>query len=107
LFINLRKSHGFFTDKLEGNIAMIEINLSTQNILDAHGIEIAIIGMLVVFTALALISAFISLLPSVLRIVNFIYPLKDPCHLSESSDTPKDEVLAAIGSVLHAAEIGK
>ena len=86
---------------------MIEINLSTQNILDGHGIEIAIIGMIVVFTALALISAFISLLPSVLRIVNLIYPLKGPVALPELSDTPKDEVLAAIGSVLHAAEIGK
>ncbi len=86
---------------------MIEINLSIQNVLDGHGIEIAIIGMIVVFTALALISAFISLLPSVLRIVNLIYPLEDPVALPELSDTPKDEVLAAIGSVLHAAEIGK
>ncbi len=86
---------------------MIEINLSIQNILDGHGIEIAIIGMLVVFTALTLISAFISLLPSILRIVNFIYPIKDSLSLPDRSDTPKDEILAAIGSVLHAAEIGK
>jgi len=86
---------------------MIEINVSIQNILDGRGIEIAIIGMLVVFTALTLISAFISLLPSVLRIVNFIYPIKDSGFQSKCSDTPKDEVLAAIGSVLHAAEIGK
>ncbi len=86
---------------------MIEINLSIQYILDGHGIEIAIIGMLVVFTALTLISAFISLLPLVLRIVNLIYPLNDPGSLPERSDTPKDEVLAAICSVLHAAEIGK
>ena len=86
---------------------MIEINLSIQNILDGRGIEIAIIGMLVVFTALILISAFIALLPSVLRIVNLIYPVKDSGFLSERPDTPEDEVLAAIGSVLHAAEIGK
>ncbi len=86
---------------------MIEINLSIQNILDGHGIEIAIIGMLVVFTALTLISVFISLLPSVLRIVYLIYPLKDPGSLPERSDAPNDEVLVAIGSVLHAAEIGK
>ena len=86
---------------------MIEINLSVQNILDGHGIEIAIIGMLVVFTALALISAFISLLPYVLRVVNFIYPVKASSVLPERSDTLNDEVLAAIGSVLHAAEIGK
>lgn len=86
---------------------MIEINLSVQNILDGHGIEISIIGMLVVFTALTLISAFIALLPSVLRIVNLIYPLKDTGVMSERSGTPEDEVLAAIGSVLHAAEYGK
>lgn len=86
---------------------MIEINLSIQNILDGRGIEISIIGMLVVFTALTLISAFISLLPSVLRIVNLIYPIKDSGFPSECSDTPEDEVLAAIGSVLHAVETGK
>jgi hypothetical protein len=86
---------------------MLEINLSIQNILDGSGIEIAIIGMLVVFTALALISAFIVLLPSVLRIVNFIYPIKDSSLLPECSGVLEDEVLAAIGSVLHAAEIGK
>ena len=86
---------------------MIEINLSTQNILEGHGIEIAIIGMLVVFTALTLISVFIFLLPSVLRIVNFMYPIEDSSPLLACSDIPEDEVLAAIGSVLHAAEIGK
>ncbi len=86
---------------------MIEINLSIQNILDGHGIEIAIIGMLVVFTALTLISVFISLLPSVLRIVYLIYPLKGPGYLPERSDAPNDEVLVAIGSVLHTTEIGK
>ena len=101
------KKSGYFTDKFKGDIAMIEIDLSVQNILDGHGIEIAIIGMLVVFTALALISAFISLLPSVLRVVNFIYPVKASSVLPECSNTPDDEVLAAIGSVLHAAEIGK
>ena len=86
---------------------MIEINLSIQNILDGHGIEIALVGMLVVFTALALISAFIYLLPSVLRVVYLAYPLKDLCSLPDCSDTPNDEVLVAISSVLHAVEIGK
>lgn len=86
---------------------MVEINLSIQNILDGRGIEISIIGMLVVFTALTLISAFISLLPYVLRIVNLIYPVKDSGFQLKCSETPEDEVLAAIGSVLHAAEIGK
>jgi len=37
LFINLRKS-GSFSDQYKGYIAMIEINLSVQNILDGHGI---------------------------------------------------------------------
>ncbi len=86
---------------------MIDINLSIQNILDGHGIEISIIGMLVVFTALTLISTFISLLPSVLRIVNLIYPIKGTGAQSVCTDTPEDEVLAAIGSALHSAEIGK
>lgn len=82
---------------------MLEINLSIQNILDGQGIEISIIGILVVFTALALISAFISLLPTILRMVNLIYPSEEETHaLSVSSDTPEDEILAAIGSVLHA-----
>ena len=87
---------------------MIDINnLSIQNILDGHGIEISIIGMLVVFTALALITAFISLLPSVLRLVNLIYPTKEAGALSVCTDKPENEILAAIGSVLHSAEIGK
>ena len=86
---------------------MIDINLSTQNILDGHGIEISIIGMLVVFTALVLISSFISMLPTILRMFNFIHqPEEETRTLSGNSDTTEDEILAVIGSVLH-AETGK
>jgi len=86
---------------------MIDINLSVQNILDGNGIEISIIGMLVVFAALAFISSFIFLLPTILRVVNLIYPSEEETRaLSGRPDTPEDEILAAIGFVLH-AETGK
>lgn len=68
--------------------------------------EIAIVGMLVVFTALTLISVFISLLPSVLRVVHLIYPLKDHGTMPVRTDAPSDEVLVAIVSAFHAAETG-
>lgn len=86
---------------------MIEINLSIQNILDGHGIEISIIGMLVVFIALVLISSFISMLPSILKMVNLIYQSEEKTRtLSGNSDTTEDEILAVIGTALH-AETGK
>ncbi|MDR4506357.1 MAG: OadG family protein [Candidatus Scalindua sp.] len=85
----------------------MEIKLSIQNILDGRGFDISITGMVVVFTALALISAFISLLPAILRIVNRIFPQEEASHapsLSRSSHTPENEVIAAIGFALHMAK---
>ena len=80
----------------------MEVNLSIQNILDGHGISISIIGMVVVFAALALISIFIALLPAILRIVNKIFPPGEALHsLPRSSDSLENEVIAAIGLALH------
>ena len=85
----------------------MEINFSIQNILDGHGFGISIIGMVVVFAALALISTFISLLPAILRIVNKIFPPEEASHaLSRSSDASENEVIAAIGFALH-TQLGK
>lgn len=84
------------------NMNLRDINLGIQNILDGQGIDIAITGMLVVFAALALISALISLLPIILKVFATTYPTKEePNDLSEVSASPNDEVLAAIGFVLH------
>lgn len=82
----------------------MEIKLSIQNILDGRGFDISITGMVVVFSALALISAFISLLPAVLRIVNRIFPQDEASHahsLSGGSHAPENELIAAIGFALH------
>lgn len=84
------------------NINLGDINLGIRNILDGQGIDIAITGMLVVFAALALISTFIAILPSILWIVNTIYPPEEESHAqSGGTDIPEDEILAAIWFALH------
>lgn len=81
---------------------MRNVNYSFQSVIDGQGIEISITGMLVVFTALILISFFITLLPHILEKVAKIYPLKEGVPASsDTTTTAEDEVLAAIGFILH------
>jgi hypothetical protein len=71
----------------------------------SRGIPIAIAGILIVFTALLLISLFIASLPRVLAMVAKVLPEVDESHarqsLSEDQAGGDGAVLAAIGFVLH------
>lgn len=70
-----------------------------------HGVAIAIAGLLIVFTALILISLFIASLPRLLVTVARVWPEVDdahPEHGHPESAVPEDAaILAAIGYVLH------
>ncbi len=77
---------------------MSNLNYSFQNVIEGQGIEISITGMLVVFTALILISFSIALLPAILKGVATIYPLKESTPANTA--TTEGEVLAAIGLTL-------
>lgn len=75
-----------------------------DNIQRANGIGIAITGMLIVFTALVLISTFIALLPRVLNKLAALLPEEhEPVHTSTPPPIAADDaaVVAAIGYVLH------
>lgn len=79
-----------------------------QNIVDAEGIGLAATGLTIVFAALVLVSMFIAALPRLLPLVNSIMPEVERHHgaPSPSVSTPSkaatdDEIVAAIGFVLH------
>jgi Na+-transporting methylmalonyl-CoA/oxaloacetate decarboxylase gamma subunit len=68
--------------------------------------EIAAVGMLMVFAALALLCVFLAILPRVLARINSVWPEAVDRHaVLDGADQlldEEDEVLAAIGFVLHA-----
>lgn len=70
-----------------------------------QGTSIAIAGLMIVFTALVLISLFIASLPRILAMVAKVWPEVDDPHSHpghHESSVPDDAaVLAAIGFVLH------
>jgi Na+-transporting methylmalonyl-CoA/oxaloacetate decarboxylase gamma subunit len=78
---------------------------SFQNVLDAEGISLAVIGMLIVFSALTLISLFIAALPKVLDFLNDYLP--EPAHhdshagLAGNEPDEEELIIAALGYVLH------
>ncbi len=73
-----------------------------QNIVDGQGIDIAITGMSIVFTALALISLFISMLPRILALWS---PERSAVVCApagpDGSRADDDEIVAAISIALH------
>ncbi|MFT5085947.1 MAG: Na+-transporting methylmalonyl-CoA/oxaloacetate decarboxylase gamma subunit [Candidatus Latescibacterota bacterium] len=85
---------------------MSGLNFNYQNILNGQGFELAFAGMIIVFSALSLVSIFIALLPRCLVFVNRWVPevhhhsapkarAKAPTAANEA------EIAAAIGYVLH------
>ena len=70
----------------------------------SRAIEIAAVGMLMVFAALALLTTFLTLLPRLLVWVNAVWPERGDRHaaldVADELLGDKDEVLAAIGFVL-------
>ena len=79
-----------------------EMIYSFQNIVEGQGVDIAITGMSIVFTALALISLFIFTLPRILaRWSPETSAVAHPTARRDVSGHEEDEVVAAIGLALH------
>ena len=81
---------------------------NSQTVPVSEGIGIAVTGMLIVFTALMLIATFIAVLPRLLERIGQVFPpgTEAARGSSSSGDFPvpepdEDELLAAIGFVLH------
>ena len=75
------------------------------NVTEGNAIAIAITGMLIVFTALTLISVFIAALPRILSAIEPYLPVAEDHHdvptTAESLPTDEEKIVAAIGHVLH------
>src|SRR5690606_37288154 len=75
-----------------------------EGVVKGRGIELTIVGMAIVFSALVIISLFIAALPKVLEWLDPFLP-KGHTHQPPTRDehTPLDEekIVAAIGLVLH------
>ncbi len=82
---------------------MYDFNFSVQNIEDGQGLGIALTGMIIVFSVLALISAFIVLLPKALAVIAKKFPESEG-HAGQEDDGP---LMAAIGFVMHMRRAGK
>jgi Na+-transporting methylmalonyl-CoA/oxaloacetate decarboxylase gamma subunit len=71
----------------------------------ARAVEITVIGMLMVFAALALLTVFLTLLPRFLGWINAVWPERGDRHATLDAAAEllgdEDDVLAAIGFVLH------
>ena len=75
------------------------------NVSEGNAIAIAITGMLIVFTALTLISVFIAALPKILSAIEPYLPAVEDHHhaptAAESLPSDEEKIVAAIGHVLH------
>ncbi len=75
-----------------------------SRVFDGDGVAIAASGMLIVFAALVLVTLFISAMPHLLAVVSKVLPEvaeRHAAHGRSESLLPDEEVLAAIGFVLH------
>ena len=81
-----------------------------ENIVSNNGISIAIAGMIIVFSALTIISLFIAFLPKLLDVLDPYLPKVQHSHaapaVQESLPSDEEQIVAAIGFVLH-SEIRK
>lgn len=80
---------------------MNNLAMGFENIVSANGVTIAIMGMLIVFSALTIISLFIALLPKLLLLLEKIIPEEHHQHeAAPSQPADHEQVLAAIGYAL-------
>ncbi len=79
------------------------VPINIENIEKGQGITIAVMGMLIVFTALLLVSLAIAVLPKILSLLSGILPPESASVPVARSGKMSDEgeVLAAIGLALH------
>ncbi|PLX87462.1 MAG: hypothetical protein C0618_06480 [Desulfuromonas sp.] len=74
---------------------------SLQNVVDANGVIISVMGMLIVFSALTVIALFIAALPKLLPLFDKILPEEHHHHEAvPSRPADHEQVLAAIGYAL-------
>ena len=79
-----------------------------HNIWENNGLGIAATGMIIVFAALTFISIFIYLLPGILKVSSFVAPQdSEPLDVQTVQTGDADEVVAAVGFVLHQVEMRK
>ena len=83
------------------------VHVSWQNVLDGHGVAITLIGMVIVFSGLLLISLFIAQLPRLLdffdRLTTRTARPEAPSEaVAERVTVPQgEEIMAAISLVVH------
>ena len=68
----------------------------------AQGLDLAFVGMSIVFTALVLVSVFIVVLPRILAAINPYIPPAQLHTQSQDKETDAAAIAAAIGFALHA-----
>ena len=68
----------------------------------AQGLDLAFVGMSIVFTALVLVSVFIVVLPRILAVINPYIPPAQLHTQSQDKETDAAAIAAAIGFALHA-----
>ena len=79
-----------------------ELTFSFQNILDNDGVGVALTGLLIVFTSLALITSAIAAMPKVLAALEGFLPPEHEHHAAPAARASNDEAIAvAIGFALH------
>lgn len=80
------------------------MNISWQNVIDGNGIGITLTGMLIVFSGLALISLFITVLPKLLkrRYWTGQKAVAADAIAGMTENQTDDELMALISLVLHA-----
>lgn len=79
-----------------------------DNIWNNDGFGIAVAGMSIVFVTLTLICLFIALLPRLLQVLEFFLPVEpEPVPAVDRGRTEDEQLIAAIGIVLHDREIRK
>jgi len=83
----------------------VEFDFSWQHVVDGRAVDISLSGMLIVSTALVLISSFIALLPRVLQLLAPFLPAeneqRETAPAAPRSDVPEPELLAAVGYAFH------
>lgn len=75
-----------------------------QNIVEAEGFGIAITGMLIVFTALILITGCISILPKLLVPLETLIPVEEHhthAGVSKAGDSNNEAEIAAAATAVH------
>jgi oxaloacetate decarboxylase gamma subunit len=74
-----------------------------ENVTESNGLGIAVTGLVIVFSALTLISVFIAMLPRILLVLSAVLPAEPhpPAPSQRRKAADEEELVAAIGVALH------